>query len=292
MKRIMLLLLVLLMALSLTACGAKAQEPAPAPEAEVEEEKAEEVATGELEDGVYFAMSDDFDDGGWKTAVTLEVKDAKIVSVDWNGAGLKAGLDKKSYSKEGLYGMKEYGGAQADWHEQAEAAEAYLLEKQDPTAIELKDDGSTDAITGVSMGVDEFFRLAKKALEAGPVEKGPYKDGAHHAEAKEFDNDWKATVDLTVLNGNIVAVYWDAINEENPELRKKEVSAAGDYGMKEFGGAQGDWHEEALKAEEHLLMTQDPAAIELKDDGTTDAISGVTIGIDEFLELVSEALGN
>lgn len=292
MKRIILLVLSLVLVLSLAACGEKSESP----EAEAED-KAPEVSeeapgqsTGDLEEGVYFAMAEDFGDSGWKSAVTLEVKDGKIVSADWNGVNIKAGLDKKSFSKEGLYGMKEFGGAEGDWHEEAEKAEAYLLETQDPTAIEIKSDGTTDAISGVTIGVSDFFELAKKALAQGPVEVGAYEDGAYHAEASEFDNDWKATVDLTVLNGHIVNVYWDAINEEDPELRKKDVSAAGDYGMKEFGGAQGDWHEEAAKAEAHLLETQDPRAIELKDDGTTDAISGVTIGIDEFLELVIEAL--
>jgi hypothetical protein len=61
--------------------------------------------------------------------------------------------------------MVEKGGAQAEWHEQAKAAEAYLLEVQDPTAIEYTDDeGHTDAISGVSIHVIEFFDLVEKAL--------------------------------------------------------------------------------------------------------------------------------
>ncbi|MDK2800646.1 MAG: hypothetical protein PWQ70_2265, partial [Clostridiales bacterium] len=65
----------------------------------------------------------------------------------------------------GKYGMKEKGGAQAEWHEQAEKAEAYLLKTQDPTKITYTDDeGHTDLISGATIHVKEFFELANEAL--------------------------------------------------------------------------------------------------------------------------------
>lgn len=299
MKRIMILLLALVLVLSLGACGKKEETtttPEVKPDETVKEEApataAEPEKTSELKDGTYFAMDDAFADNGWKSAVTLKVEGGKIVAADWNGVNKKAGVDKKTFSKEGNYGMKEKGKAQAEWHEQAEKVEAYLVEMQDPTKIEYKDnEGHTDAISGVSIHVNDFFELAKKALDKGPIEMGSYKDGAHHAEAPEFVNGWKETVDLTVLNGHIVSAYWDGINEENPELTKKAASADGSYGMKEKGKAQAEWHEEAEKVEAYLLETQDPTKIEYKDDkGTTDAISGVTVGVKGFFELAKEAL--
>ncbi|MDK2933851.1 MAG: hypothetical protein PWP27_1661 [Clostridiales bacterium] len=90
--------------------------------------------------------------------------------------------------------MKEKGGAQAEWHEQAEKAEAYLLKTQDPTKITYTDDeGHTDLISGATIHVKEFFDLAKKALDNGPVGRGQYKDGAYHAEEKDFNQKtgWK-----------------------------------------------------------------------------------------------------
>lgn len=305
MKRILLLSLALVLVVALGACGTKEEAPAPTPETEAEateepaEEPAEETAEeteateGALEDGTYFAMDDEFADSGWKTAVTLKVEGGKIVSADWNGVNVKAGLDKKAFSKEGLYGMKEKANAQAEWHEQAEKVEAYLLETQDPKQIEYKDnEGHTDAIAGVSIHVNEFFELAEKALANGPIEEGPYTNGALHAENKEFVNGWKETVDLTVLNGHIVGAYWDGISEEDAEVTKKAASEEGSYGMKEKGNAQAEWHEQAAKAEAYLLETQDPTKIEYKDEkGTTDAISGVSVGVKGFFELAKEALG-
>jgi len=82
----------------------------------------------------------------------------KIVSVDWNAINKDGGDDKDTLSRNGGYKMVEYGGAQAEWHEQAEKVEAYLVEKQDPTDIKYKDnDGHTDAISGATIKVKKFF---------------------------------------------------------------------------------------------------------------------------------------
>src|SRR5690606_28677156 len=119
----------------------------------------------------------------------------KMTSVNWNGLHKDGGLDKKTFSANGLYGMVQKGGAEAEWHEQAAKVEQYLLEKQDLAALNVTDDGATDAVSGVSIGVDEFTKLANAALAAGPVEAGPYKDGAYYAEGSAFDanSGWKDT---------------------------------------------------------------------------------------------------
>jgi len=286
----------LLAAALLTGCGedtSSEPETAAVETEETETEIANENAeAGKYEDGIYFAQEDGFAESGWKYMVTLEVKDGKIVSADWNGANKAGGNDKVTASVSGEYGMVEKGGAQAEWHEQADKAEAYLLETQDPTAIEYTDDeGHTDAISGVSIHVVEFFDLAEKALANGPVEKGAYKDGAYYAEEDEFgDSGWKYTASLTVVNGYIVAADWNGIFKDGGD-DKDTVSQNGEYGMVEKGGAQAEWHEQAEKAESYLLEIQDPTAIEYTDDeGHTDAISGVSIHVVEFFDLAEKAL--
>lgn len=130
-----------------------------------EQNNADEQTGGKYEDGIYFAQEDGFGDSGWKYMVTIEVANGEIVSADWNGAFKGGGDDKDTVSANGEYGMVANGGAQAEWHEQAAKAEAYLVETQDPTAIEYTDDeGHTDAISGVSIHVVEFFKLAEEAL--------------------------------------------------------------------------------------------------------------------------------
>lgn len=297
-NKIWLLMMVMLLTLSMAVgCSQPTEEPTETP-AETSTEAPAEVPSeapmteAMYEDGTYFAMEDEFADSGWKSAVILEVKEGKIADINWTAVSNKGGLDKKGASKAGYYPMVENGGAQAPWHEQAKMVEAYLLETQDPTDINYTDDdGHTDAISGVSIHVNDFYDLAEKALLAGPTERGMYKDGAYFAEVDEFENGWKANVSLTVLNGDIVVANWNAISEEDAELDKKTASMEGNYPMVANGGASAPWYEQAAKVEAHLLMTQDPTDINYTDDdGHTDAIAGATIKVKEFYHLAEEAL--
>lgn len=243
---------------------------------------------GKYKDGVYFTKSAP-DDKGWSYYVTLKVEGGKITEAKWNGINDTVPVDKVTYSKEGKYGMKA-GGASSEWHEQAEKTEKYLIEKQDPKAITLDEEGKTDAISGVSVHVNQFFELADQALTAGPVEAGPYKDGTYHVEGDKFDekSGWKETADVVIAAGKIVKVNFSGVNEAGED--KKQYSIDGKYGMKEKGGAQAEWHEQALKAEQYLVEKQDPAAVTFNEEGKTDAISGVSVSLKSYYDLAVKAL--
>lgn len=243
---------------------------------------------GQYQDGVYYAIGEADAKSGWQYYVTLKVDGGKITEANWNGINATVGPDKVSYSESGKYGMKA-GGAQSEWHEQAALVEQYLLEKQDPKDITLGEDGKTDAISGVSVHVNEFFDLADKALAAGPVELGVYKDGYYHAEGAEFDakSGWKETADVVIAAGKIIHVNFSGVNAAGED--KKQNSIDGKYGMK-AGGASSEWHEQAAVAEANLVETQDPAALTFGEDGKTDALSGVSITLQSYFDLVSKAL--
>lgn len=249
------------------------------------------VGRGKYEDGAYFFSDSQFPSSGWKDYVSLTVINGNIVGVNWSAIN-KMGQDKKAYDAAGKYNMVEYGGAQANWSDQAAKAEQYLIETQDPTQISYKDDeGHTDDIAGVSVHVNALFELADSALKAGPVEVGPYTDGGYFAIQDDFVNGWKDYVSLFVKNGNIVDVYWSAFNEAGDD--KKDYDMAGNYGLVAKGGAQAEWYEQAAKAEQHLIETQDVTAITYKDDaGHTDDIAGVSIHVNSLYELAAQALNN
>lgn len=227
-------------------------------------------------DGVYFAQQETFAESGWKYMVTLEVKNGSVASVSWNGANVDAGMDKISVSKAGRYPMVEKGGAKADWHVQSKLVEDHFLKTQS-TAM-------PDAISGASIHYNEFYELVNKALAAGPSGYGPYKDGTYHAEQPEFGHGYKYFVDLTVVSGYVVAANWDAYAEAEGAKNKQAASKDGEYGMVEKGGAQAPWWEQARVVEDYFINTQDPSQ--------PDAISGATIGLEEFYSLVNEALKN
>ncbi|WP_195573773.1 FMN-binding protein [Paenibacillus sp. 1001270B_150601_E10] len=278
MKKNLALLVAAMMAFGLlVGCGAKDNAESPSTSTEQPSTGTEQ---GQYADGNYFAKGTP-DDNGWMYMVQLDVKDGKITAVNWDAANTKtAGDTKKQQSISGEYGMKK-GGASSEWHEQAKLMEDTLIEKQDPKKIEVTDEGKTDAVSGVSIHVGDFVKLAEQALAAGPVEKGAYKDGAYKAEGKDFDDQgWKETINVTVFDGQIVAVNWDNVNKEGAS--KKEQAAAGTYGM--------NWHEQANNMEAALIEKQDPAQLGVKEDGTTDAVSGVSIHVNGFVKLAEEAL--
>lgn len=292
-------LLLLTVAVLVTGCGApKTETPAPAAtEAPVATEApaATEAgaATGAYADGKYFAMQPAFDENsGWKSYVLLEVSGGKIVAADWNAVSVNAGMTKKEASKAGFYPMVEKGGAKAAYEVQAASVEAYLIEKQDATAITLGADGKTDAVSGVSITVDDFVELTTQALASGPQTTGVYKDGAFHAEQTEFSaqSGWKDTVDLTVVNGNIVAVNWSGVHKDGGDT-KKASSISGAYGMVAKGSAKAEWHVQAADMEKFLLDNQDIKYVTLSDPaGYTDAVSSVSMNVSPFIQLVTEAL--
>jgi len=255
-------------------------------------EKTVDNETAGLADGAYYAEGEYSEKSGWKEVVSLTVEGGKITKVDWNGLYKDGGLDKKTFSKNGGYGMVANGGAQAEWDEQAAKMEAYLIAEQSADGLTLNDEGKTDAVSGVSIGVEGFTELVNKALAAGPTEVGPYKDGTYRAEAAAFDekSGWKENVTVTVINGKIAAVSWNGEHKDGG-TDKVTRSASGEYGLVAKGGAQAEWHEQARSAEQYLLEVQDPAKIVYRaEDGKTDAIAGVSIHVNSFVELAQEAL--
>ena len=266
------------------APAAPAPAPAPAPAS------PSDVSFSDYADGVYFAMEEGFSNSGWKYTATLVIEDGKLVDVDWNGVNINGGASKKDWDKAGKYNMVRFGGAQAEWYEQAEKTEAHLIATQDLGITYSSDAGHTDEIAGVSVHVVELYDLIGKALEAGPVGVGPYVDGSYFAISDTYPNSgWKEYVSLTVINGRIAAANWSAVNKQG--IDKKTHDRAGNYNMVRFGGAMDEWYVQAARAEAHLLDIQDPSAITYVDDaGHTDDIAGISIHVDALFTLAEKAL--
>ena len=233
-------------------------------------------------DGLYFAQDDGFaPQGGWKEQVVVKVAGGRIVAVNWNGVSNLGVADKKTVAIAGGYGMKKASKIGLEWHEQAANVEAYLVKTQNPGFNKLKQDGTTDAISGASLHVGGFFALVNKALAAGPVARGIYrKDGWFFAEEPAFDpqTGWKDSVLITVVNGTIVDVLWNATNKDS-KLKSKLVEAQeGRYGMAK-AAKQGEWNVQAAAVQAAIIKVQDPAKINVRSDGTTDAISGASLHV-------------
>jgi major membrane immunogen (membrane-anchored lipoprotein) len=247
-----------------------------------------QIDLAKVKDGVYFAQDKGFSSSGWKEQVVLEVSKGKIVSAEWNGvSNLPGAADKKTYAAAGKYGMVKASKIKAEWDAQAKAVEEYLVKTQDVNFNKFDANGHTDAISGATLNVKAFFELVQEALKSNPVPKGSYKSGWYYAEEPNFDKSgWKNSVLITVVNGSIVDVLWNGINKD-PKAKSKYVqSQAGTYKM---NAKNGEWHVQADRVAQAIVKAGDPAKIAVKANGTTDAISGVSISV-PVLPLAVEAL--
>jgi len=238
-----------------------------------------QVDLSKTKDGVYFAEGSNYSGTGWKEQVIVEVSKGKLVKVTWNGVSNIAGAaDKKSYAAAGKYGMGKVSKIKAEWDVQAKAAEDFLLKTQDVNFAKVGADGKTDAITGATMTVSEFFNLVKKALASTPVVKGSYKDGWYYAEQKDFDKSsgWKDTALVTVVNGSIVDLVWNGIYKDNTKKSKILEAVGGRYGMGKVA-KKGEWNVQANAVEAAIIKAGDPSKIAVKADGSSDAVSGASI---------------
>lgn len=266
------------------------------------------------EDGVYFAQ--DEISASWTYFVTVTVEKGKIVDAYWGGTNFVPQGDKRVQSENHEYGMVAYSEAASYWYEQAEAAEAWLLKKQDPAAFEefyTDEDGHTDELETdggamVSVHVVEFFELAAKALASDPVPAGDYGDTTVvTARGAVGDKGWEELAEFIVVNGTIVAVDFDALfsNEYVAEgddsnanyfvVKEDKVTAQSKdqlmeaYGMVAYGGTELEWYQQAELLEAYVVENQDIYA--LTDDGRADGVAGVSVHANGFVALFEEAFG-
>ena len=115
---------------------------------------------------------------------------------------------------------------------------------------------------------------------------GTLQDGTYTTEAEFFSKTgYKDTVTLTIANGSITAVVWDAYNEA--EEYKSVLSVNGEYVMTEDGPT---WAEQAEALAAYLIENQDINAIALDENGKTDSVAGVSISITGFVNLAKANL--
>jgi major membrane immunogen (membrane-anchored lipoprotein) len=247
-----------------------------------------QVDLAKVKDGVYFAEMANFAPQGWKDQVILEVAKGKIVKAVWNGvSNISGAADKDSYAAAGKYGMIKASKIKSEWNTEAKTVADWLVKTQDINFTKIDASGHTDAISGATFTVSEFFQLAKEALASAPVPKGQYKDGWWYFENPTFDKSgWKETMLVTVVNGSIVDALWNAIPKEASKKSKLVESQEGRYKM---GAKQGEWYVQSARLDAAIVKAGDPSKIVLKSDGKTDAVSGVTISANA-VTLAIEAL--
>ena len=125
------------------------------------------MPAGEYQDGLYYAQAPQYDNNGYAETVAMYISGGRIVWVNWDGVREDSEETKKSIGDG--YGLKSKSSIGAEWYEQAQAFEAYVIENQGIANLTLGEDGKTDAISGCTITISGACTLAEQILAEAKV---------------------------------------------------------------------------------------------------------------------------
>ena len=109
-------------------------------------------------------------------------------------------------------------------------------------------------------------------------------DGVYRAEGEEFGGN-RSLVTMVIENGEITELHWDSFDAEGNG--KRALSLQGKYTMTEDGLL---WADQADAVQNYVIEHQGLSGLTTNDEGKTDVVSGVSISIASFKELVKDCL--
>ena len=110
-------------------------------------------------------------------------------------------------------------------------------------------------------------------------------DGTYEAKAAEASNGYTDQVTITVADGKITEVNWEAVAEDGS--LKSVLSENGEYVMTEDGPT---WAEQSKALADALIENQSLSFLNPSAEGKTDAVSGVSISVNGFISLAQQCL--
>ena len=145
-------------------------------------------------------------------------------------------------------------------------------------------------LPGMSVSLEESEEAAPEepaeAQDLSVLEGASFTDGTYEAEAAEPDsNGFTEVVTLTVKDGAIAEANWDAVTEDGN--KKSIMSENGEYTMTEDGLT---WKEQAEALAKALIENQSLSFLTTDAEGKTDAVTGVSISVNSFIDLATQCL--
>ena len=222
------------------------------------------------------------------------------------------------------YNMKLYGGAVAEWYEQAAALASFACGKTveelragavDETGHAVDADLATTATIYLGGYVAAIEKAVANAQHLGAQSGDELKlaitssvDGSKNADAENAGlcELYTSAVALTVKNGVITSAMIDAVQGKvnfdvtgtittdltAPFATKNELGEG--YGMKAWGGAIAEWNEQAASFAAYITGKTAADVAGIAVDETTkptdaDLLTSVTIKIGDFQALIAKA---
>ncbi len=252
--------------------------------------KGEVQVKGNLTDGVYKAEAAEFSNG-YKGVMEMTIKNGAITELIWDDVDEK-GNKKSQLSLDGEYVMTEDGPI---WKEQSEALAKYVIEHQSIEGLTVNEEGKTDVVSGVSIGINGFINLVEECLKQANSQKeieteakSRLRDGEYIAEESEYDKTgYKGIVKMIIKDGTITGLTWDCMDKEGNT--KSQLSLDGEYLMTEDGSI---WKEQSEALAKYVIEHQSIEGLTVNEEGKTDVVSGVSINISGFLDLVENCFSS
>ena len=250
------------------------------------------------------------------------------VLFDVNGA-IMSDLTAPIQTKNELgdnYNMKLYGGAVAEWYEQAAALASFAVGKTveelrsgavDETGHAADADLATTAtiylggyVAAIEKAVANAQHLGAQAGDELKLAITSSVDGSKNADAENegLAELYTSVAAVTLSEGVITSCQIDAVQAKvsfdavgaittdltAPMQTKNELGEG--YGMKAWGGAIAEWNEQAASFAAYITgKTADEVASIAVDETTkptdADLVSSVTIKIGDFQDLIAKACG-
>lgn len=113
-------------------------------------------------------------------------------------------------------------------------------------------------------------------------------DGTYYAQSLSADSSgYIDYVEITIENGIITTVQWDAFNTDMNIKNRRDSALDGVYSVQGL-----NWATQSYLLCHALMDVQNPNLLAMKSDGTTDIIDGVTVNIRTFFDLCVECIEN
>lgn len=227
----------------------------------------------------YFAIEDELGNNEWQYFITITINSEHVVThVELNGITQLANRSRREVAQlddyEDVFGYNFY--------EQVSSLEQSLIGTLRDDLADAIRDAYHDGI--VDFDTTTFADLVHRALSTGalPLERGPYIDGTYHGIDVVDEDGLQYFVNLFVINGDIVAVHFNALSGDGLKYNPFTATTVDDEIIA--------WRTQARLLEQALIQLQDPMAFTFSEDGFTSDIPGVDIEIESFVSLVTQAL--
>ncbi|MDI6619431.1 MAG: FMN-binding protein [Clostridiales bacterium] len=227
--------------------------------------------TGAYQDGKYKASFDFIDGHGWKPFLEVEVKDKKVVKVNFDYVNPDGQLKTKdeAYNKA----MKAQNGTNP----------AEYSPKLDASLVKAQNGEGVQAVSGATSSSNNFKALATallaKAAKGDTSETILPMNDTYTAIEKDFDSHgWKAQVSVTYENGKITKVIYEELDKNG---KKKSEDTQYNSQMKAQSGTS--MVEAAKKLADSFLANNN-------DPNKVDTVTGATETTAKFKTLVQAAM--